>query len=119
MKRVRWVLLAFGVLLAAGSVAVAADGFGVRPATYGPWDQVRLEEVHHHGHHGYYGGWGPVVRPPRVYVVPAPAVVVPAPVYPAPVYPPAYPAPGYYYYYGYPQGYIPYRTGGVSLGVAL
>jgi hypothetical protein len=118
MKRVAWVLLAFGVLLAAGSVAAAADRFDVRPATYGPWDHARIEEVHHHGYHWYHGGWGPVVLPLRVYVAPAPLVVVPVPVYPAPVYPPVYGAPGAYYY-GYPQGYIQIRPGGVSLGIGL
>jgi len=118
MRRAARVLLACGVLLAAGSLAVAADGFAVRPATYGPWDQARIEEVHHHGHYWYHGGWGPVVLPPRVYVAPAPTVVVPAPVYPVPVYPPVYGAPGAYYY-GYPQGYIQIRPGGVSLGIGL
>ena len=79
---------------------------------------ARRRQVHHHGHYWYHGGWGPAVLPPRVYLSPAPMVVVPAPIYPVPVYPPVYRAPGDLYY-GYPQGYIHTGLGGVSLGIGL
>jgi hypothetical protein len=113
MKRVAWTLTMFGVLAAAASVASAAERHDIRVATYGPYGQARIEEVHHHGHEWYHGGWGPVVLPPRVYVYPAPTVVVPAP-----VYPPVYPAPGYYYY-GYPAPSVQFQGPGVSLGIGL
>ncbi|MGD0900660.1 MAG: hypothetical protein ABR915_22740 [Thermoguttaceae bacterium] len=105
MRRAAWILMTFGALAMAQSVAMADHG--------------RIEEVHHHGHHGYYyGGWGPVVRPPAIYVYPAPRIIVPTPVYPPVVYPPVY-GPQGYYYYGYPGPAVQFQAGGVSLGVGL
>ena len=91
MNRIRWSLLAFGLLTLAAVPAMANEPY--HHHSYHP--QPVIHSWHHHGHHN---GYGPVV------IVP-PRPVYYSPVYVAPRYPQCeYPVP-YDTWYG-PRVYV-------------